>query len=601
MGLRDHISTGHGNVFSEDVLKIEVHGPDEDYLTIIDVPGIFRTTTQGTTKDDMTIVKDMVKRYIKDDRTIILAVLPSNADVATQEILELAEEYDKNGERTLGVLTKPDLVIEPSMQAAVCALVQGKKRRLTLGYYLVRNRGSDSDPMEPSELDRIFRMQPWSDLPQDRLGIQALKTQLASLLGDISRREFPQLLRDVNDHIREYRKQLNSLGPPRQDEREQRSFLSRIAGAFQDRARAALAADYNADQVFDQDALRLITRVVNITDVFGADFQAGAHSRHFENIEQPGQPPQLDDASDSEFEGELAGWLTTKNLRELIRTAGVDDITSAERAELSDIVVLPEDAPVPCGDVTEWIGDIYLRSRGLDLGTFNANLVSVAFAEQSRKWGPMTKFYMSRVIITVHRFIDAALRSVCPEEQARCQVWSAILEDLLERYKMAMDQASLLVEVEQSKQPYTLNRQFNEARSKARGHRITELLRPKARKDTKQYGGLQHMVNLDDIARAAEGQSNVQQLRDEIHDILRAYYGLALDRFIDNVFQLAVNHHLLHGPSSPLKVFTQDWVINLEPEELDRIAGEAKSAKKRRSKLAKDIDDLSNALKILRT
>jgi len=601
MGLRDHISTGHGNVFSEDVLKIEVHGPDEDYLTIIDVPGIFRTTTQGTTKDDMTIVKDMVKRYIKDDRTIILAVLPSNADVATQEILELAEEYDKNGERTLGVLTKPDLVIEPSMQAAVCALVQGKKRRLTLGYYLVRNRGSDSDPMEPSELDRIFRMQPWSDLPQDRLGIQALKTQLASLLGDISRREFPQLLRDVNDHIREYRKQLDGLGPPRQDEREQRSFLSRIAGAFQDRARAALAADYNADQVFDQDALRLITRVVNITDVFGADFQAGAHSRHFENIEQPGQPPQLDDASDSEFEGELAGWLTTKNLRELIRTAGVDDITSAERAELSDIVVLPEDAPVPCGDVTEWIGDIYLRSRGLDLGTFNANLVSVAFAEQSRKWGPMTKFYMSRVIITVHRFIDAALRSVCPEEQARCQVWSAILEDLLERYKMAMDQASLLVEVEQSKQPYTLNRQFNEARSKARGHRITELLRPKARKDTKQYGGLQHMVNLDDIARAAEGQSNVQQLRDEIHDILRAYYGLALDRFIDNVFQLAVNHHLLHGPSSPLKVFTQDWVINLEPEELDRIAGEAKSAKKRRSKLAKDIDDLSNALKILRT
>ena len=127
MGLRTDLSTGNGTVFSEDVLKIEVHGPHEDYLTIIDVPGIFRTTTQGTTKDDMVMVRDLVKRYIRDDRTIILAVLPSNVDIATQEILELAEDYDKNGERTLGVLTKPDLVLEQSAQAAVCDLVQGQE------------------------------------------------------------------------------------------------------------------------------------------------------------------------------------------------------------------------------------------------------------------------------------------------------------------------------------------------------------------------------------------------------------------------------------------------------------------------------------------
>ncbi|KFY17936.1 hypothetical protein V492_00265 [Pseudogymnoascus sp. VKM F-4246] len=113
MGLRADISTAHGAAFSEDVLKIEVQGPDEDYLTIIDVLGIFRTTTQGTTKDDMVMVRDLVKSYIKDSCTIILAVLPSNVDIATQEIVEIAEEYDPNGERTLGVLTKPNLVLEP--------------------------------------------------------------------------------------------------------------------------------------------------------------------------------------------------------------------------------------------------------------------------------------------------------------------------------------------------------------------------------------------------------------------------------------------------------------------------------------------------------
>ncbi|KAK1980118.1 hypothetical protein LZ30DRAFT_536292, partial [Colletotrichum cereale] len=53
-------------------------------LTIMNVPGIFRTTTEGiTTTKDKGFVKDMVKRYIKNSRIIILAVLPSNVDVAT--------------------------------------------------------------------------------------------------------------------------------------------------------------------------------------------------------------------------------------------------------------------------------------------------------------------------------------------------------------------------------------------------------------------------------------------------------------------------------------------------------------------------------------
>lgn len=33
--------------FSEDILKIEITGPDEPALTVIDVPGIFRTATPG--------------------------------------------------------------------------------------------------------------------------------------------------------------------------------------------------------------------------------------------------------------------------------------------------------------------------------------------------------------------------------------------------------------------------------------------------------------------------------------------------------------------------------------------------------------------------
>ncbi|KAF4448356.1 hypothetical protein F53441_8231 [Fusarium austroafricanum] len=599
MGLRADVSAGDGDVFSEDILKIEVHGPDQDYLTIIDVPGIFRATTQGTTKEDMVMVKDLVKRYIKDESTIILAVLPSNVDVATQEILELAGEFDKDGIRTLGVLTKPDLVLEPSAQSSVCDLIHGRKRPLTLGYYLVRNRGPNTDQQGQSDLDHIFRTEPWIGLPRNRLGIQALKEQLEALLFQITQREYPRLLHDVRNEIKTCKRELDSLGPSRQDEREQRRFLSHIAGTFQDRARAALAANYNEDPVFEQVDLRLITHVVNITDLFRAEFQHRAHSRNFQDLELSRTPLEPDAPADDYYQVTTPTSMMD-NLQELLRNAKVDDITQKENEELGDLIDLSHDLPLPQEDVSAWIEDVYLHTRGLDLGTFNSNVVAMAFSEQSQKWEVMTKTYMSRVIITLHRFIATAIGSVCSREQGFDQLWSSILDSLVEQYQMAMSQATQLVDVERHKKPYTLNRQFAEALSKARAQRITELLRPRARRDTKQYGELQYMVNLDDIAKAAEGKSNMEQVQEEIHDILQAYYHLALDRFIDNVFQLAVDYSLLHGPQSPLKVFTQEWVINLEPEQLERIVGETKPTKARRSKLAKEIKNLSSALKILK-
>src|SRR5271156_2905273 len=97
--------------FSNDVLKIELCGPNRQNLSIIDIPGIFRAPTPGvTTKADMLLVETMVRDWITDERTIILAVIPAPTDIATQSILTMAEEVDPQGLRTLGVFTKPDLV-----------------------------------------------------------------------------------------------------------------------------------------------------------------------------------------------------------------------------------------------------------------------------------------------------------------------------------------------------------------------------------------------------------------------------------------------------------------------------------------------------------
>ncbi|KAI9789596.1 MAG: hypothetical protein M1816_005905 [Peltula sp. TS41687] len=105
-----HVSGQHaaygGGTFSEDVLRLEICGPEQEHFSVVDVPGIFRKATGGViTKADSEMVRFMVRNYMENLRSVILTVIPANVDIATQEILTMAEEVD-DGHRTLGVLTK---------------------------------------------------------------------------------------------------------------------------------------------------------------------------------------------------------------------------------------------------------------------------------------------------------------------------------------------------------------------------------------------------------------------------------------------------------------------------------------------------------------
>jgi Dynamin central region/Dynamin family len=599
MGIRTDTSSSDGTVFSEDVLKIEICGSNEDYLTVIDVPGIFRNATEGiTTKDDIQLVQNMVKGYIKNNRTITLAVIPSNVDIATQEILTLAEDCDKAGERTLGVLTKPDLVTERSAQAAVCNLVLGKKKPLTLGYYVVRNRGADDDDVfDPAVVEQMFRDEPWNGLPKDRVGVQALKARLGELLSQITRREFPGLRNDVTKQLAECNRELQGLGPSRQTEQEQRLFLSTMARMFQELVQAARNAHYSNHSEFEEKKeLRLITYVVNLTELFNYYFEWKAHLRHFEGA---GKKEVHDMGNDAEADA-------IKDVDQ--KEKFVKDIDLDNNPVLENIIIKDRLFAAPQDGIMHWIEGLYLRSRGLELGTFGGAILSSAFKEQSSKWNCMTKAYLSNVIVVIHRFMVTVLEMLCPDKSVREEIWASILDDVLKGYLRGMDQAVFLLDIERAKKPYTLNHYFNENLQKARGTRKKNLLKPKAKQELELYDTFQQkarrtdnlVVDLDLVEQQTTNQSNLEQVKEEIHDILQSYYKVARKRFVDNVYHQAVDHFLLTGPMSPLAVFSQEWVIKLDAEQLEAIAGEALITKERRAALMKKIQDLEGAMRILR-
>ena len=57
-------------------------------------------------------IRDMIFQFTTKETCLILAVTPANSDLATSDALMLAKQCDHDGLRTIGVITKLDLMDE---------------------------------------------------------------------------------------------------------------------------------------------------------------------------------------------------------------------------------------------------------------------------------------------------------------------------------------------------------------------------------------------------------------------------------------------------------------------------------------------------------
>ncbi|XP_073473355.1 uncharacterized protein [Aquarana catesbeiana] len=128
---------GTGNGVSDQLITLEVMSPNVPDLTLIDLPGITRVALPNQPLNIGQQIKEMIIKYISRQKTIILAVVPSNVDIATTEALELAKQVDPKGNRTLGILTKPDLV-DKGAEKEVMRVVRNLAYPLKKGYMIVK-------------------------------------------------------------------------------------------------------------------------------------------------------------------------------------------------------------------------------------------------------------------------------------------------------------------------------------------------------------------------------------------------------------------------------------------------------------------------------
>ena len=106
-------------------------------MTLVDLPGITKVPVAGQPADIESQIRGLIMHYVMPANALILALSPATNDLANSDSLQLAREVDPDGDRTIGVITKIDL-----MDAGTDAieLLQGSIYPLKLGYFGVKCR-----------------------------------------------------------------------------------------------------------------------------------------------------------------------------------------------------------------------------------------------------------------------------------------------------------------------------------------------------------------------------------------------------------------------------------------------------------------------------
>ncbi|CAH2219119.1 interferon-induced GTP-binding Mx1-like isoform X1 [Pelobates cultripes] len=224
---------GSGNGISSDSISLEVRSPDVPDLTLIDLPGIARVAVGGQPKDIGDKIKRLIKQYIQKQETICLVVVPCNVDIATTEALEMAREIDPNGERTLGILTKPDL-IDKCTEENIVNIVNNNVIHLKKGYMIVKCRGQQEiqerlSLKEATEREKAFfeDHEYFSELLDgEKATIPLLAQRLTAELVEHINKSLPTLEDQIKNKLQLTRDELATCGTGvPEDESEQLAFL----------------------------------------------------------------------------------------------------------------------------------------------------------------------------------------------------------------------------------------------------------------------------------------------------------------------------------------------------------------------------------------
>merc|ERR1711936_301325 len=188
--------TGENKGISNLPINLRVYSPHVLNITLIDLPGLTKLAVGDQPTDIGDQIKDMIMTYICRETCLILAVTPANTDLATSDALMMARTADPEGLRTIGVLTKLDLMDDGTDAKDI---LENKFLPLRRGYVGIVNRSQkdidgkkDIKAAQAAER-KFFLSHPSYRHLADRCGTPYLQKQLNTQLTNHIRDTLPAL------------------------------------------------------------------------------------------------------------------------------------------------------------------------------------------------------------------------------------------------------------------------------------------------------------------------------------------------------------------------------------------------------------------------
>ncbi|ARF09562.1 dynamin family protein [Indivirus ILV1] len=245
--VRDYISAktielaGDGMNISHIPIMMNIYSPNVPNLSLVDLPGltVIPCVDKGQPVDIKEKIEELVASYIKQERTIVLAVMQSRNDLETDIGLGLIKKYDNGNQRIIGVLTKPDLMNQETHIGEYLINNISKNLMLTYGYYVVKNRAGiqgSMDVFKGYELEKEYfnsHFEYKKIIYKDRIGTDNLTKNLSKILISSITELLPSVMSELGIFEGKINAKLESMGNEIPETKEGKlSFMNKYISNF---------------------------------------------------------------------------------------------------------------------------------------------------------------------------------------------------------------------------------------------------------------------------------------------------------------------------------------------------------------------------------
>ena len=456
MGIDEATGTSTmSRAFAKDVLSIEIEGPSRPQLTLVDLPGLIQTETKGVTKADVDLVAEITDSYITQPRTICLAVISATNDYANQGILTKVRKVDPEGERTLGIITKPDRLDPGSgSEKAFLSLARNEDIFFKLGWHVLKNRtfGETSNSFLERNMSEIayFNRSNFKVLSKDCVGIESLRTRLSQLLFEHVKQELPRLREDLDHAMTDAKDQLKVMGSSRSTAQDCKFYLSKLSLEYYETCKAAVEGHYEGDYFiydvnlqFSIDSEKAIRRLRALVQAMNMEFS--------NLVRTTGHKYQMDRSDEPD-----------KSLK------NADTGNPSKYKTLTNMT--PHELPqkLSAQAALAWASQVLVRTRGRELpGNFNPLLIGELFWEQSSKWYRLAQDHLESVADICSTFLNGLLVEKCPKDIIS-RLWLSQMQESLRSRKEAAKTELLMITQDIKSYPVNYNHYYTDTTKKQR-------------------------------------------------------------------------------------------------------------------------------------